>query len=219
MIEKTTLDFLKKLKKNNKKEWFDKNRSSYDVAKENIETYIQDVLVKMAKFEPAVSSLVARKCMFRINRDIRFSNDKSPYKTNFGASINPGGKMSGSPGYYIHLEPGHSFLAGGIYMPEAPILAAVRQEIDYDLKGFNAILNNKNFKKTFGGLSAEGSLVRPPKGYEESNPAIVHLKNKHFIVVQNLPDTVVLSKNLLKTTISTFETMAPFIGFLKRAKG
>ena len=103
-------------------------------------------------------------------------------------------------------------------MPEAPMLAAIRQEIDYDLKGFNAILGNKKFKQTFGGLSDEGSLVRPPKGYEESNPAITHLKNKHFIVVQDFGDKDVLSPAFLKTVYTSFETMTPFIAFLKRAK-
>jgi uncharacterized protein (TIGR02453 family) len=218
MIEKSTFDFLGKLRKNNSKEWFEKNRKAYDTSKGNVEEFISALLVKMAKFDPSVSTLIARKCLFRINRDIRFSADKSPYKTNFGASINPGGKMSGAPGYYIHLEPGKSFLAGGIYMPEPSVLASVRQEIDYDLKGFQAILNTKSFKKIFGGLSDEGSLIRPPKGYDESNPAIAYLKNKHFIVIRYMSDKEVLSSGFLKTAATTLEIMSPFITFLKRVK-
>jgi uncharacterized protein (TIGR02453 family) len=218
MIDKSTLDFLSKLKKNNSREWFEKNRSKYEIARENMEVFITALLNKMVKFEPGLGEMEARKCMFRINRDIRFSHDKSPYKSNFGASMNPGGKKSGGPGYYLHLEPGRSFLAGGIYMPEAPVLAAIRQEIDYDLKGFNAILSKPNFKKAFGGISEEGSLVRPPKGYDESNPALAHLKNKHFIVLRNLTDKEVLSSSFLKTAATTFQTMAPFIAFLKKAK-
>ncbi len=217
-IEKTTLDFLTKLKKNNSREWFEKNRKQYETAKANTEAFLTELISKMGLFDPGVRELVAKKCMFRINRDIRFSKNKSPYKTNFGASINPGGRKMGGPGYYIHLEPGSSFLAGGIYMPEPPALSAIRQEIDYDLKGFNAVLADKKFKKTFGGLTGEDALKRAPKGYEETNPAIEHLKNRHFIVLKDLSDNDVLSKTFVKNTASAFETMTPFLTFLKRAK-
>jgi len=219
MIDKKTLDFLSKLRKNNSKEWFDKNRKLYEEAKANTETFVSELLIRMAPFEPGVATLVAKKCLFRINRDIRFSKNKSPYKSNFGASINPGGKKSPGAGYYLHIEPGNSFIGGGLYMPEPAMLAAVRQEIDYDLKGFNKILADKKFKKIFGGLETIEKLQRPPKGYEESNPAVDILKHKHFIVSHMLSDTDLLSKNLLKQTVAAFDAMHPFIAFLNRAKG
>jgi uncharacterized protein (TIGR02453 family) len=219
MIEKSTLDFLNKLRKNNSKEWFDKNRPLYETAKGNVENFVSQVLIRMAPFEPQIGMLVAKKCLFRINRDIRFSKNKSPYKTNFGASMNSGGKKDPGAGYYIHIEPGNSFVGGGIYMPETVMLHAVRQEIDYDLKGFQKILADKKFKKIFGGLETIEKLQRPPKGYEESNPAVDLLKHKHFIVSCMLSDTDLQSKNLVKQTVAAFETMHPFIAFLNRAKG
>ncbi len=219
MIDKNTLVFLSRLKKNNSKEWFDKNRTAYENAKQNTELFVAEVLLGMARFEPAVSTLVAKKCMFRINRDIRFSKNKSPYKTNFGASINPGGKKAPGAGYYFHIEPGNSFIGGGLYMPDPAMLHAVRQEIDYDLKGFKKILEDKKFKKTFGGLETIEKLQRPPKGYDESNPAVEFLKHKHFIVFATLSDKDLVSKTLLRKAVSVFETMHPFIDFLNRAKG
>jgi uncharacterized protein (TIGR02453 family) len=217
MIDKSTLSFLTKLKKNNSKVWFEENRTSYETAKKNVESFIEGLLVGASRFEPGLKNLEARKCLFRINRDIRFAKDKSPYKSNFGASLNFKGKNDPGPGYYIHIEPGKSFLAGGIYMPDAPLLHAIRQEIDYDLKGFNSILANKKFKQIFGGLSMGDKLQRPPKGYDISNPALEHLKNKHFIVSHPISDTELQSKTLLKKTIADMETMKPFTDFLKRA--
>jgi uncharacterized protein (TIGR02453 family) len=122
----------------------------------------------------------ASKAIFRINRDVRFSKNKAPYKTNFGASINPGGKKSMIAGYYVHIEPGKSFLAAGTYMPEAPYLSAIRQEIDYNLEEFKKIVGAKDFKKEFTSLSVEDALKTVPKGYDKENPALEFLKLKHF---------------------------------------
>jgi uncharacterized protein (TIGR02453 family) len=217
MIDKSTFDFLAKLKKNNSKEWFDANRKAYDQAKQNMIDCVSLVIQNLARFEPGVSTLEARKCLFRINRDIRFSKDKSPYKTNFGASINPGGKNAGGAGYYLHLEPGKSFLAGGAYMPDPAALQALRQEIDYNFKAFQSILQAPKFKKTFNGLQSVDKLVRTPKGYEDSNPAADILKHKHFIVSQELQDKDVLAKTFIKQTTASFATMQPFIRFLRVA--
>src|SRR6266542_1281494 len=136
MIAKNTFDFLKKIKKNNDREWFEKNKDQYLNAKEDVENNIQSLIGEFSKFAPELKGLDAKKCLFRIYRDIRFSKDKRPYKTNLGASLNPGGKKVQSPGYYIHFEPGNSFIAGGIWMPEAPELNAIRQEIDYHSRDF-----------------------------------------------------------------------------------
>jgi uncharacterized protein (TIGR02453 family) len=217
MIEKTTLDFLSKLKKNNSKEWFDKNRKTYDAARLNVELFLTDLIPQLSKYDKGLSNLSAKKCMFRINRDIRFSRDKSPYKTNFGASLNPGGKKLGTPGYYIHIAPGESFIAGGMYMMDPLLLNAVRQEIDYNLKSFNTILNDKKFKKAFGGLDPIELLKRPPKGYTEDNPAVEHLKHKHYIVSASVDDKTLLSKSFLKQTSALVETMQPFMAFLRQA--
>jgi uncharacterized protein (TIGR02453 family) len=212
-----TIDFLKKIKKNNNREWFEKNKSVYQQVKQDYELTVQQVINHVAKFDAQVADLEAAKTTFRIYKDVRFSKDKTPYKTNFGASINPGGKSSPVPGYYMHVEPGNSFLAGGCWMPMPDKLAAIRQEIDYNFADFKKIVTAKEFKKYFDGLSDEGKLVNPPKGYDKENPAVEILKNKHFIVVHNVDDKTVLSKDYPKYAASVFKAMNPFILFLREA--
>ena len=137
MIQKPTIDFLKKIKTNNNRVWFEKNKSAFVAAKEDVEKNIDEIIVGIRKFDKRLpADLVAKKCVFRIYRDVRFSTDKRPYKNNLGASINPGGKMAVVPGYYIHIEPGRSFVGGGMWMPPAPELGKIRQEIDYNQKEF-----------------------------------------------------------------------------------
>ena len=114
MLQNPTLQFLKQLKKNNNKQWFDANRKKYESAKNDFTIFLQDVLNDFCKTDTGLIALAAKDCLFRINRDIRFSKDKSPYKTNFGASINTGGKKSFKAGYYLHIEPGQSFVGGGL---------------------------------------------------------------------------------------------------------
>ena len=212
-----TLDFLNKLKKNNNKEWFDKNRSLYETARKDFELFIEEFIASASKFDPAIKHLEAKKCMFRINRDIRFSKDKTPYKTNLAATISPGGKKSFSPGYYIHIQPGASFLAGGTWRPEPPQLNAIRQEIDYNAEEFNKIIGHKDFKKYFGGLSDEDKLKTVPKGYDKTHPEIDTLKNRSFIVVHDLKDKDVVSKGFLKHCIIVCKAMHPLELFLRKA--
>jgi uncharacterized protein (TIGR02453 family) len=217
MIQRSTLEFLAKLKKNNTKDWFDKNRKEYDSAKENYKEFLAELILNISKFDPAVKSLEPKDCMFRINRDIRFSNDKTPYKTNIGASIAPGGKKSDSAGYYIHIQPGASFLAGGVWHPEPPQLNAIRQEIDYNMDEFRKLTANKSFKKFFGALSVEDKIKTTPKGYDKDHPEIESLKLRSFIMECSLDDKTVLSKDLLKQCTDIFKAMYPMNVFLRRA--
>ncbi len=216
---KKTNAFLKQLKKNNKKEWFDKNRPAYDEAKVEFTEIVADIISRVSKFDKQIAGLEARKTLFRINRDIRFSKDKSPYKTNFGSRLMPG-KETTMNGYYLHVEPGNTFLAGGSYMPEPDKLNAIRQEIDYDFKEFKKILAHKDFKKYFGGkLSDEEKLVNPPKGYEKDNPAIEILKFKHFIAYTKIDEKKVMSKDFPKYAAEVFKAMHPLLVFLRKAVG
>src|SRR5689334_13212529 len=131
MLQSTTIKFLKDLKKNNTKEWFDKNRKVYEAAKKDFTDFVQTMIDKFGKKDESIAAIVAKDCLFRINRDIRFSKDKSPYKTNMGASINKGGRMTmNTAGYYFHLEPGNCFVGGGLWQPEPDALKKIRQEID-----------------------------------------------------------------------------------------
>ncbi len=218
MLQKSTLDFLKHLKNNNNKEWFDKNQNDYENAKGDFSTFINNLIKGAALFDASLDSLDGKNCIFRINRDIRFGKDKSPYKINMGASITAGGKKISAAGYYFHCEPGNSFLAGGFYMPMPPQLAQIRQEIDYNFGNWKKIISDKKFKKYFPeGIEGAETLSRPPKGYDDNNPAIEYLKMKGFIVSHTLSDVELTDKTLLKKTLQYFEVMKPFIEFLNGA--
>jgi uncharacterized protein (TIGR02453 family) len=219
MIQKSTLDFLKSLKKNNNRDWFEKNKDKYLAAKQNIEDLVNGLIKSISTFDKKIAGLTAKDCVFRIYRDVRFSKNKDPYKTNLGASINAGGKKAMTAGYYIHIQPGESFLAGGMWMPPADELKKVRQEIAYNLKDFQKILNDKKFKRVFKGLdeSKEYKLARPPKGYEKDHPAVELLKFNSYIVWTKYNDKDVLSKNFLKKVADDAKTMKPLIQFLNTA--
>ena len=219
MIQKSTVDFLKQLQKNNKKEWFDANKDKYLAAKANVDSFVDDVIKAFSSFDKSLSGLKAKDCVFRIYRDVRFSKDKRPYKTNMGASINAGGKKAEVAGYYIHIEPGKSFVAGGRWMPSPDHLKKIRQEIDYNGKKFHKILSDKVFKKQFGTLdmSDEYKLARPPKGYEKTHPDIELLKLNSYLVWHEYNDKEVLSKNFLKELTSSAKAMKPLLDFLNTA--
>lgn len=218
MISPSTLKFLRLLKKNNNKAWFEAHRKEYEIAKNEFENFIQSVLDKHSKNDPDLKDLTAKKCLFRINRDVRFSKDKSPYKTNFGASMDKGGKKSGLAGYYFHLQPGKSFLGGGLWMPQPDSIKKVRQEIDYCLDEFKKIITSKKFKTIYPDLyTGEGiQLSKLPHGFEKDNPAAPYLKFKSWLMISDFSDEDITSKNLLKKTVDAFSILQPFIKFLNR---
>lgn len=219
MLQPTTLKFLKDLKKNNNKPWFDANRTRYDAARQDYEQFIQALIDRHSKNDPDLIELTARKCVFRINRDVRFSKDKSPYKTNFGASMDRGGKKSGFAGYYFHLEPGSGFVGGGLWMPEPPTVKRVRQEIDYSCEEFTKLVTGKKFSNYFGGLykGENVQLSKVPQGYEKDNPAAKYLRFKSWMVIHNLTDAELTAPDLVKNTVDAFKLMQPFVKFLNRA--
>jgi uncharacterized protein (TIGR02453 family) len=218
MLQAATIKFLQQLKKNNNRPWFEENRKAYESAKTDYTTLVGQLIVSVAKFDTPIAELKAKDCMFRINRDVRFSKDKSPYKTNMGASFSGGGKKADEAGYYFHFEPAASFAGGGIYMPQAPTLAKIRQEIDYSFDEFKKITENKTFKKYFpNGLEVIDTLSRPPKGYDENNPAIHYLKMKSFFVSTPFTDAALQEKNMQKEIAKAFEAMKPLIDFFNKA--
>ena len=218
MLQAATLKFLKDLKKNNNKPWFEKNKSAYLDAKEDIEHFVELVIDGLGKIDPDIALLKPKDCLYRIYRDVRFSKDKTPYKTNMGASFNKGGKKVQSAGYYFHCEPGNNMVGGGLYMPMAPELGKARQEIDYNFSEWKKIVNHKGFKKLFpDGVEGIENLSRPPKGYDDQNPAIEFLKMKSYIVTHSPSDADLQSKSLLKDVLKTFQTMKDFIDFLNRS--
>lgn len=220
MIQSSTLTFLRQLRKNNNKPWFDDHRAQYDAARANAEEFLQSVIDKHGKRDPGISELIAKSCLYRINRDIRFSKDKTPYKSHLAGGMTKGGKKSPLAGYYLHIEPdGKTMVAGGLWMPMPDHLKKVRQEIDYCFDEFKKILTAKKFTTQFGDLdrSEEYSLVKVPQGFEKDNPAAEYLKLKSWLVSREFPDAEVTSKDFLKKVTDAMEAMQPLLAFLNRA--
>ncbi len=219
MLQASTIKFLKELKKNNNKPWFDANRKKYEDAKTDFAQFVQTVIDKHAKKDPSLKELKAKDCVFRINRDIRFSKDKTPYKSNFGASINRGGKKSVFAGYYFHLEPAESFVGGGIWIPMPPELKKVRQEIDYNLDEFKKIIGSKKFKSVYDELykGEDVSLTKVPQGFDKDNPAADYLKLKSFLAMRKFKEADLLSKDLEKNVLQAFEALQPLVEFINKA--
>lgn len=216
-ISKNTMQFLKDLAKNNDRDWFAKNKGRYEDSKAEFESFVGDVIKQIAKFDPAIGNLDAKKAVFRIYRDTRFSKDKSPYKPNFGASLSPTpSKIHDRAGYYIHLEPGKSFLAGGAYEPATGWINKIRQEIDYNTKDFKKIINAAAFKKNFGELQGE-KLKTAPKGFPKDHPELSLLQYKSFLMMHNCDDKLVMSDGYLKHVADVYKSMKPLNDFLNIA--
>jgi len=214
-IKKSTLDFLKSMKNNNNRDWFIKNRLLYTDAKNNFESFVQEIINKIIDFEPIMKGLEVKSCVYRINRDIRFSNDKSPYKSHFGAFIVRGGKKNGDKfaGYYFHIEPGKSIIAGGAYMPPTPWLSAIRAKINEEPDCIIKIISNKDFINYFGKIDGE-KLKTSPKGYPADHPYIDLLKFKSYLVVNEVTDELVLSQMYFDHVMNVIKAMKPFNDFL-----
>ena len=218
MIQSSTLKFLKDLNKNNNKQWFDKHRDQYELAKENILVLAVGLIKAIAAFDPPIGQLQPKDCTFRINRDVRFSKDKAPYKSNMACYFNKAGKKGNGAGYYIHIQPGQSFAAGGIWMPGGAELASIRQEIDYDFNDWKKIIGNARFKKQFPkGFADNEMLTRPPKGYDENNPAIDFIKMKSFVIRKSFSDAEVQSKSFAKDAAKIFQHISPLVEFINKA--
>lgn len=212
-ISPKVFDFLKKLTKNNNREWFTENKNLYTEAQESMVLFLEDLIKEMSEFDAEIGKIDAKKSLFRIYRDTRFSKDKTPYKTNFGASLGMG-KGSQKGGYYLHLEPGKSFIAGGIYMPESSVLKTLRKEISLYGQDFIKILNDKEFKNYFPELDQDDKLKKVPQGFEKEDPMAEYLKLKSFIVVYNLNDDEITDKNASQNLSKIFKAMKPLNDFL-----
>ena len=209
-------EFLAELAEHNNRDWMQANKPFYERAKSTFKGLITELLAGINAFDASVEGLEPKDCIFRINRDIRFSKDKNPYKTNFGAAMMEGGKKTGNPTYYIHLQPGKSFVAGGVYMPEAESLKKIRQEIDYNPEELKKIVEADSFKQAFGKITGE-SLKTAPKGYPKDHPNIELLRMKSFLVVHDLTDAEVLSGGFVAEALDYFKIIHPFNEYLSVA--
>jgi uncharacterized protein (TIGR02453 family) len=219
MIQPSTLQFLKNLKKHNEKTWFESNRKVYETAKKDFEDFVARILTRMKKSDASIAHLQPKDCTFRINRDVRFSKDKTPYKTNFGMYITRDGKKGNAPGYYFQCQPGNSFVAGGLWQPMKEELGKLRQEIDYNWPAFQKLMADKKFKAGFGDLrrTKEELLTRPPKGYDNENPAIDYLRLKSFVAYKSVTDEDLVSGDLVKKVTDGFGLLRPVVDFIAEA--
>ncbi len=217
MIAKETLDFLKKLAKNNNREWFQANKKAFDAAQDNMTAFAGYLIGEIGKFDGEVANLDPKACVFRIYRDVRFSKDKSPYKVNLGAYISPGGRKSMQPGYYFHVQPNASFIAGGKHLPDGGECLKIRNAIAKNTAEFLKIVEKKSFRDAFGQMSGD-KLKSAPKGFDPEHQAVEYLKLKEFMAFTELHDDKFLtSAEFPKHLVKTIKEMYPLVAFLRKA--
>jgi uncharacterized protein (TIGR02453 family) len=209
MIDPKILSFLSSLKENNNREWFNEHKPEYKDAKAAFDEFINKLIPGLREFDSSIDMITAKDCTFRIYRDVRFSKDKSPYKTNLGGYIARGGRKSNFAGYYVHVEPGQSFLAGGMYMPPPDVLKKIREEIFHNVDEFKQIINDQGFKKTFGEFMDDNKLKNPPKGYDKEWPDIDLLKYKSYAVMHRVEDEKLGSPGYLDYALGVFKELYP----------
>jgi len=217
MLAKETVDFLKKLEKNNDRDWFHANKDAFVRANDNVIAVTGDLIGRVSKFDPAIVGIDPKSCVFRIYRDVRFSKDKSPYKTNLGAFIAPGGKKAMLPGYYFHVQPKMFFSAAGKHMPDNTELLKIRNHIAANTKEFLKLVEGKKFHDRFGGFHAGDKLTKAPKGFDAEHPAIEYLKLKSFTVGEEFNEKDALSKDYSKMLAESFKAAYPIVEFLRKA--
>lgn len=217
MILKDIFNFLTELKANNNREWFEANKPRYQMLREFFLETVGVLIKEIGSFDSDIFWLEPKDCVFRINRDVRFSANKDPYKTNFAAGFAKGGKKGNNAFYYLHLEPNHCSLNGGIWMPEAEIMKKIRFAIYENTAEFLEIINGKSFVAEFGGLSQAHKLKNVPRGFDKEFVEAELLKLKSFTVTKNCEDSYFTDKNFIANTKKTFDKMYPLIQFLNKA--
>lgn len=215
-MDKVVFNFLHQLDENNNRDWFIENKDFFTQAQKEVEHFVDQLIPNIQKFDSRIGTLTAKQTMFRIYRDVRFSKDKTPYKTFFGAFMANGGRKSEFAGYYMHLSADTCFLGGGSHNPSGENLKKIRSEIFYNSDEFKKILSQKDFKESFGEMEGE-KLVRPPVGYPKDFKDIELLKFKTFTVFQNVTEPQILDPEFDKYSVEVFRKMSPFIKFLNRA--
>jgi uncharacterized protein (TIGR02453 family) len=211
-----SLNFLSLLKENNNREWFAENRFGYETARDSFAEFVDQLIIQIKEFDASIGNLEPKDCIFRIFRDVRFSANKEPYKINMGAYIAKGGRKRGSAGYYFHVEPGNSFISGGIYMAPTNVMRRIREDIDLYPEDFLGIINTKKFTTTFQSLGDE-KMKRIPTGFSDQSPVGEYLKLKHITPHCSLSDVDVTDSDMLNRTVEAFKTMKPLVLFINRS--
>lgn len=209
-IPSSSFDFLSQLKKNNNRDWFNDHKDEFLKEQYQIEKFA-DALLHELNTHDVIETPTGKKCLHRIYRDIRFSKEKIPYKTNWSGSFKRAGKSRG--GCYFHIEKGNSFIAGGFWAPNPEDLKRIREDLAFDDMPLRQILKSKSFLSTFGDMQGE-QLKTTPKGFDAENSAIDLLRYKQFLLIRNFTDKEVLDKNFLKEANQTFKNMRPFFDYM-----
>jgi len=209
-IPSSSFDFLSKLKKNNNRDWFNDHKDEFLKEQHHIELFA-DALLQELNTHDVIETPTGKKCLHRIYRDIRFSKEKTPYKTNWSGSFKRAGKSRG--GCYFHIEKGNSFIAGGFWAPNPDDLKRIREDLTFDDMPMRKILKSKSFISTFGALQGE-QLKTTPKGFDAENSAIDLLRYKQFLLIRNFTDKEVLESTFLKEANQTFKNMRPFFDYM-----
>lgn len=218
MLDKDIYPFFIELKQNNHKDWFDINRKRYEQLRQNFVSFTKEVIQGIAEFDPEVGLQDASKSIFRINRDVRFSQNKDPYKTHFAFSLSRGGKSSEYASYYFHLDPINPFAGAGVYAPQAETLKAIRSEMYFNPEAFLQSIQMPKFKKIFGDLDDIDSLKKSPKGFEDASETIMpYLKRKHLIASVELNDDEIFLSDFSQKLVEIFKAEKEFVNFLNEA--
>jgi uncharacterized protein (TIGR02453 family) len=213
---KKVLEFLTDLTANNNRDWFQDNKKAYDESREKV-LFLTEVLInEIRKFDPGIPALSPKDCVFRIFRDVRFSKDKRPYKTNFGAYIAKGGRKGMNAGYYFHLDPAGSFAGGGVYMPPAEQLKAIRNYLAVNGAEFLDLINAPDFKKTYPEMY-DDQLKTAPKGFPKDHEFIDLIKYKSFAFAGKMDNSLISSDKLIATIVDSFRKLQPVNALLNDA--
>lgn len=217
---KESVGFLKKLKRNNNRDWFNVHKDEYEqFIKFPMQSFIASMQPLFADFAPEFD-VHPKRSMFRIYRDTRFSKDKTPYKTHMAAHFVLRGKPKGfeGSGYYLHIAPGEVFIGGGIYLPDNDQLKKIRKSLVEHSKGFLTIVNKPSFKKMFPAISGQ-KLSRPPKGFDPNHPMIEWLKMKQFFTGIEMKEEMCYKKDFAVKIAHYCKELAPLVNFMNRAMG
>ncbi|MBC5862795.1 DUF2461 domain-containing protein [Flavobacterium turcicum] len=220
MIKQTSLDFLKELKKNNSREWFEQNKGIYQNYKDDIILFTENLLNELSKHDLSIANanLIPKKCLTRVNRDLRFSKDKTPYKNYVLVVFNKNAPHGNTAGYFIHIEPGNCMVGGGIWQTTPEFLKKIRKEISYSFEEINEIISNKQFQNIFpSGIQGQSKLKKFTDLPEEREEVIELLKMKGFCTKEFIKDNILTSKDAIKIIVNYFKTTKPLIEYLNRA--
>ncbi len=217
MISTNSFNFLIDLTENNNREWFNLNKQRYTQALDEMIGVTSMLIHEIEKFDTSITGLEAKKCIFRIYRDVRFSKDKVPYKNHFGIFFSPNGKNSSMPGYYLHIQPDESFLGGGVWMPDAKELFATRQEIYYNYDTFRKIIDEPAFAKEFPELDHTHKNIKFPKGFDPTFEGVDIIKHKSFFFAQKFTNEQLMAPNAKEKVVELLKKIHPFNSFMRTA--